>query len=359
MFEESQIENSMKTMNHYIAMKKHNCTSMRVRRRWSWLFAVAALGLASRNHAGFQDSPPIATGGVLHAPKSNSVASGSALLPIAAMEDFTVEGWMFIPKRSAYTGFPGFLFFQEGLAVIQVQESVMGSQIEIFFGTATGEPKQFKGPNFIRSWSEYEDSWHHIACVHDRQTQEKRIYFDGTITVPRILQTTTYGIFPRDLGSIHIGGEVEDRDFAWGFCYDEIRVSKAVRYATNFAPPRALLPTDADTVALWHFDEIEGATAFSDASGLGHSLEGQNGAQGTRINNAVGPELSIHRLPDGDIEVALKGKPGRTYFIESSGDLEAWESMSSFQLEQTTHALIVPSSSRKLMFFRGQEATAR
>ena len=36
---------------------------------------------------------------------------------------------------------------------------------------------------------------------------------------------------------------------------------------------------DAETVALWHFDEASGARAFSDTSGNAYHLMGKNGAR--------------------------------------------------------------------------------
>ena len=48
---------------------------------------------------------------------------------------------------------------------------------------------------------------------------------------------------------------------------DELRVSAVLRYAANFSRPRAPFVPDANTVALYHFDEGTGARA-NDASGI-------------------------------------------------------------------------------------------
>ena len=72
---------------------------------------------------------------------------------------------------------------------------------------------------------------------------------------------------------------------------DEVRISKAVRYDVEkkgFTPDDKF-KDDAETVALWHFDELGGAEKFLDASGNAHHLAGKNGAK-TGIPLAVEAE---------------------------------------------------------------------
>ena len=72
---------------------------------------------------------------------------------------------------------------------------------------------------------------------------------------------------------------------------DEVRISKVARYDVNkkgFMPDDKF-KNDAETVALWHFDEPGGTREFSDASGNAHHLEGKNGAE-TGIPLAVEAE---------------------------------------------------------------------
>jgi len=80
---------------------------------------------------------------------------------------------------------------------------------------------------------------------------------------------------------------------------DEIRISKVARYnfpvggEEAFNPPRHL-EADRHTLALWHFDDKEGVTLFSDASRNEHTLIGKNGAQ-VRGTFSVNPSSSISR----------------------------------------------------------------
>ena len=76
---------------------------------------------------------------------------------------------------------------------------------------------------------------------------------------------------------------------------DVIRFSNIARYdlpaqpgVEPFDPPHRFL-SDEHTLALWHFDEHEGANRFRDASGNGKTLIGMNGAsisRGLAVNPA-------------------------------------------------------------------------
>ncbi|MGH2610391.1 MAG: hypothetical protein ACRDHF_15025, partial [Tepidiformaceae bacterium] len=59
---------------------------------------------------------------------------------------------------------------------------------------------------------------------------------------------------------------------------DEVRISNVARYSTAFTPAGAFVP-DANTMALWHFDEGTGQTT-ADASGNGNTL-----LRGTNLNS--------------------------------------------------------------------------
>jgi hypothetical protein len=60
---------------------------------------------------------------------------------------------------------------------------------------------------------------------------------------------------------------------------DEFRISDNVRYTSSFALVSAPFVCDANTQALWHFDEISGSTSFHDACGaVDNTFVGYNGA---------------------------------------------------------------------------------
>ena len=91
----------------------------------------------------------------------------------------------------------------------------------------------------------------------------------------------TIGGFGKKIASDMHGGHF------WGHFagyIDEVRISKVVRYNIakgGLTPPekRKKFENDAQTVALWHFDEAMGTQVFSDTSGNAYHLVGKNGAQ--------------------------------------------------------------------------------
>ncbi len=62
---------------------------------------------------------------------------------------------------------------------------------------------------------------------------------------------------------------------------DEVRISTIPRYDVekDGFTPHGQFKNDAKTLALWHFDEPEGAKEFSDTSGSAYHLAGKNGAK--------------------------------------------------------------------------------
>jgi hypothetical protein len=56
---------------------------------------------------------------------------------------------------------------------------------------------------------------------------------------------------------------------------DELRISRVVRYEASFAPPDSPFVTDADTLALYHFDEGEGLSALDTSAAPGGPSHGE------------------------------------------------------------------------------------
>ncbi len=106
--------------------------------------------------------------------------------------------------------------------------------------------------------------WQHIAVVR-RANGEVRWYNNGahqsglTVTLPNA----------KGLGQaeLYIGCEGASEDFFAGLV-DEVRISKVARYTGGFSPPVAPYDPDADTLALYHFDETRpGLSADQTANG--------------------------------------------------------------------------------------------
>jgi hypothetical protein len=120
-------------------------------------------------------------------------------------------------------------------------------------------------------------AWHHVAATRNATTGTVRIWVDGALdgegTGP------TGGIAYRDGRAtswpnsdpyLVIGAEKHDAGVAYpsySGWIDEVRASNIVRYTVAFTPPAPPFATDANTVALYHFDEGSGTT-ITDASGV-------------------------------------------------------------------------------------------
>jgi len=128
------------------------------------------------------------------------------------------------------------------------------------------------------------NTWHHVAYVLDG-TQE-RFYLDGTLVGSR-------GASGGDVGDSDglgfVGGVFRDGVVRGGFLgeIDSLRLSKVARYSGNsFVPTIGNLPTDANTLLLYNFEEPPGSPTIADSSGNGHT-----GTVGVGFPGATSPTL--------------------------------------------------------------------
>jgi hypothetical protein len=103
---------------------------------------------------------------------------------------------------------------------------------------------------------------------------------------------------------------------------DEVRLSTALRYTASFSPPAAPFAADAQTAALYHFDEGAGTT-IGDSSGaaggpstgvrsVGGTPAGPEWSTDTPFATAVGGDV---RLPDGPSGAQDAGNAGRAMSV--------------------------------------------
>lgn len=98
--------------------------------------------------------------------------------------------------------------------------------------------------------------WVHLAATYDGAAV--RLYVNGKVR-------GTKGSLPlhpnADFdGPLHIGRNALQQNFHWGGLIDEVRISRVARYGAADFTPADRFTSDADTIALWHFDEGSGAT---------------------------------------------------------------------------------------------------
>ena len=101
----------------------------------------------------------------------------------------------------------------------------------------------------------------HLAAISTGR--ELRMYLDGRLCDKRKINVQ---LSNRNV-PIKFGASWDDRD-PLNATFDEARISKVARYARDFSPPQAF-ENDANTLALYHFDEGQG-DVLTDASGNGH-----------------------------------------------------------------------------------------
>jgi hypothetical protein len=99
----------------------------------------------------------------------------------------------------------------------------------------------------------------HFAVV--RQNDQMRFFIDGKVNGPITLKSP----LPK-AGRFLIGG-VGDKAFPGRV--EELRISKVARYTQDFFPSDRQLDAEADTIALYHFEEGEGEE-LKDSSGNNH-----------------------------------------------------------------------------------------
>lgn len=317
------------------------------------LLATLTLIEAPITLAGPLDAPPIPSGGILSTPAVNSHVVAAPLLQPTASSDFTIEGWVFIPElTSAWVYIPGYLFYQEGLALVRISGQNVGNRIGFFFGRATGTPREFKGYSYDTFWLLVHNAWHHLAYVHDASAGEDRLYFDGILTIPGFEQTTRHGPERPPVDKLAIGGALDERTQDWGFAWDEIRVSSSARYTSNFTPSHTPLAVDASTVALWHFDEAPTVSTSPNAAGPDHALSPINGAATVAGTPTPGLTLSLRYNPFPSLELVLNGQAGRRHRIEQSPDLVHWSIFDETVLTGNAFARPVLDAGAAARFFR-------
>lgn len=96
------------------------------------------------------------------------------------------------------------------------------------------------GPNVFK----FDNKWHHVA-FSKRENGDWRLYVDG--------KSVLNG---NSLGTV-LSAESTTYFISKGFILDEFRWSKTSRYMDDFTPTR-YFESDADTLMLLHFDEVDG-----------------------------------------------------------------------------------------------------
>ncbi|MCS6856070.1 MAG: LamG domain-containing protein, partial [Elioraea sp.] len=143
----------------------------------------------------------------------------------------------------------------------------------VVFGVAKGE----SGATVCGQREVTDGDWHHIAVTREAASGRIRLFVDGRLDGEalgpagdvsyRLGRATGYA---NDLFLV-FGAEKHDYDPATYPSFrgwlDEVRLSTVIRYSADFERPRAPFQPDAETAALWHFDEGAGELTADSAPG--------------------------------------------------------------------------------------------
>lgn len=145
---------------------------------------------------------------------------------------------------------------------------------------AFGIDRQGSGITIMGNTNVADGAWHHVAVTRKNTNGQIRIYVDGVQdaqgTGPtgdisyRNNRATAY---PNSDPFIVLGAEKHDAGASYpsynGYL-DELRISKSVRYNSNFSVPTGPFSVDSKTAALYHFNEGSGTFVGDAASGASH-----------------------------------------------------------------------------------------
>lgn len=125
-------------------------------------------------------------------------------------------------------------------------------------------------------------TWIHVAATYDPATGTKKIYYNGTLdgTSTPYSASTTLGIGSTRYAFIGVGSEASSYNGPTGpVSYffgeiDELRISDNVRYSSNFTPSSTPFIADANTSALYQFDEGSGSSTKNVINGESNDFVG-------------------------------------------------------------------------------------
>jgi hypothetical protein len=225
-------------------------------------------------------------------------------------EDFTIEAFVHVPDETS-----------DAVQVIFYKHSAY--RLSVSFHTATddvlilGVWRDSGAVDQLLVSSTLTTGWHHIAGVFDNEFSPSNdrlsIYLDGAQVADN---STAFDYTPginNSTNPLSVGAN--SGGVPWVGWMDEARFSDSVRYSGAYSVPTSPFTSDANTRALWHFDNMPCTTSFADSSDGGNTLTGQNGAV-TGVQGAAAPTL----LFSADSYFVNEGDGSATITVSREGD---------------------------------------
>ncbi|MDQ3987059.1 MAG: hypothetical protein M3280_11270, partial [Actinomycetota bacterium] len=210
-----------------------------------------------------------------------SVADNTSLdLGDADGEDFTVETFFYVSNSNKAEN-ENDILFHKGSAF----------RANVIFRSSSTDSVVFSVPTVFSYGfnTNISEGWHHAAFVYDNGSSDRfAMFFDGAESASFTGISFSPGLSnngsPFEVGAL--GGAS-----AWDDWVDEFRVSDTVRYSGSYTVPTAPFSSDANTRALWHFEDAC-STSLTDSSGNGNTLTALNGAS-VGLPDAAAPTLAF------------------------------------------------------------------
>jgi hypothetical protein len=142
--------------------------------------------------------------------------------------------------------------------------------------------------------------WHHVAVTRSIADGMITIFVDGQLDAQLLgpggdisYRDHRTPQDPEQDPYLIVGARKADQGAAFSGWIDEVRISGSLRYAGPFQPPRAPFTPDAETMALYHFDEGYGDFIGDSSGAAGGPSHGTRSYGGDPKN---GPEWEVSDL---------------------------------------------------------------
>jgi len=186
---------------------------------------------------------------------SHALITDDVALRLGGGVDFTVEAWL---RPDA---------FAADAAVVSKRAAgsdngwhlAVNASGRPFFQVSIGA-----NPSLVAGGALTVGQWHHVALVYDSGSGLGTFFIDGAPDSSGPLPSPNAAASP----DLLVGSDGAGVGDAWDGLIDDIRISSVARYGITFIPDTSL-SSDADTLALWGFEEGSGSTVH-DGSANGH-----------------------------------------------------------------------------------------
>lgn len=237
------------------------------------------------------------------------VAAGGTSRPVnVGATDFTIE--FFIkgalasnPSPACVTGLQAKDAWLNGVVVLD--RDVLGDGDFGDFGIAlfngqimVGVSRGAGGASLCASANVLDGAWHHVAVTRQRATGQMKVFVDGAqeaaISDPAAGLDVSYNPLHANPDAndafLVLGAQKRDAVTARAFngLIDELRISIVRRYDGTYVKPTTAFQLDANTAALYHFDEASGTDVVDAAN--------TNASPGVLIPSGAG--ASTHHSTD-------------------------------------------------------------